>query len=108
MNKTVKNGVLVYQLAGEIEAKAGKALSSQIKTDLGSVAPSALLNFQDVTYMNSAGLRELIDIVKYCNKSGHKLKISNLPEDIREMFEFTNLTRVFAIFDTESQALASY
>ncbi|MBB5021734.1 STAS domain-containing protein [Desulfurispira natronophila] len=108
MDKTVKNGVLVYNLTGEIEAKAGKDLNSQIKADLGAVAENTLLNFNGVTYMNSAGLRELIDIVKFCSKSNYKIKISNLPEDIREMFEFTNLTRVFAIYDTEQQALAAY
>lgn len=108
MNKTVKNGVIIFGLSGDIEATAGKKLNSALRSALGNEGKNVLLNFQDVSYMNSAGLRELIDIVKYCNKNNFKLKISNLPEDIREMFEFTNLTRVFSIHTTESQALSSF
>lgn len=108
MQKTIKNDVVVFQLSGDIEANSGKSLNSAIKESLGSDGPNVLLNFDQVSYMNSAGLRELIDIVKYCNKNSYKLKICSLPEDIREMFEFTNLTRVFSIYDNQSQALSAF
>jgi anti-sigma B factor antagonist len=67
--------------------------------------PLVVISFKSVIYMNSSGLREIIDLLKKANKSKKELRLCDMSKDIREMFSFTGLDKVFKIFDTETQAL---
>ena len=55
--------------------------------------------------MNSSGLREIIDLFKTANKNKKEVSLCDMNSDIREMFSFTGLDKVFKIYDTEAQAL---
>ncbi len=55
--------------------------------------------------MNSSGLREIIDLLKNANKMKKELGLCEMSSDIREMFAFTGLDKVFKIYETEAQAL---
>lgn len=97
------NKTIVY-LEGEINAQTGAAAKDEVKKIFGS-ADNVLLSFKDVVYMNSSGLRELIDLFKTASAEKKNVSLCDMSADIREMFSFTGLDKVFKIFDTESQAL---
>ena len=67
-----------------------------------------LLNFTGVEFLSSAALNKLISLNRRLGKTGGQLRVSNLGENIKEVFVITNLTKVFVIFDNEAEALASF
>ena len=100
-----KNGKKVIYVKGEINAQTGGDLKKFVLDTFGST-DSVVLSFGGVVYMNSSGLREIIDLLKNANKQKKELKLCDMSSDIREMFAFTGLDKVFKIYDTESQALS--
>lgn len=66
-----------------------------------------VINFSRITYLNSSGLRELIQILKYLRERDKKLIFSCINDDIKKIFVHTNLDRLFKIVadDDEAQAL---
>lgn len=104
MNIKSVNGKNVVYLEGEINAETGAAVKADINAllDKGS---AVVLSFKSVVYMNSSGLREIIDLFKTANKNKKEISLCDMNADIREMFSFTGLDKVFKIFDTEAQAL---
>lgn len=56
-----------------------------------------LLNFGLVTYYSSAGLGKLITLQKMVNKAGGKLVFCSVDPDIYEVFEITQLHRLFKV-----------
>ena len=94
----------VVFVKGEINAQTGSELKKNI-LELFNKAETAVLSFKGVVYMNSSGLREIIDLLKSSNKGKKTLILCEMSPDIREMFTFTGLDKVFKIYDTQAQAL---
>lgn len=104
METVSKNGKTVIYLKGEINAQTGSVVKQSVLSAFATT-PAAVLSFKGVVYMNSSGLREIIDLLKNANKEKKELRLCEMSADIREMFSFTGLDKVFKIYDTEGQAV---
>lgn len=99
------NGTSVVCLSGEINAQTGSEIKAKI-VELFESKNKVVLSFKGVVYMNSSGLREIIDLFKNATKNKKEMSLCEMSQDIREMFAFTGLDRVFKIADTEAEALS--
>ena len=104
MNVKNVNGKNVAYLEGEINAQTGAQVKAEINTLLNK-GDSVILSFKSVVYMNSSGLREVIDLFKTASKNKKEVSLCDMNSDIREMFSFTGLDKVFKIYDTEAAAI---
>lgn len=59
-----------------------------------------LLDFAGVTFMDSAGLGSLVLLLKMVRSHGGKLYLCNVNDQIKMLFELTNMNQVFNIYDT--------
>jgi len=69
---------------------------------------SLLLNMKNVTYISSSGLGALVSLMKRLGRQEGIMKICCLQPDVREVFEVMQLTKIFEIFETEEEAVASF
>ncbi|HJN44206.1 MAG: anti-anti-sigma factor [Acidobacteria bacterium] len=67
-----------------------------------------LLNMANVTYMDSTGIGELVSVFITTRNNHGKLKLVNLTDRMRELFEVAKLVHVFEVFDDEADALQSF
>lgn len=67
-------------------------------------AVSLLLNFEHVDYLSSAVLTELLRINKAIQETGGRLHLCAVSATIREIFEITNLDRIFVINNDGAEA----
>ncbi len=69
-----------------------------------------LLNFQNVDYMSSAALTELLRINEAVRKLSGSVRLCGLTKDIRKVFQITNLEKLFVIHedDTVNAALKRF
>ncbi len=67
-----------------------------------------LVNFQGVKFMSSAMLGKLLPLHKRCKSDKIVLKFCNISPNLLEVFKITNLTKLFDILNTESDAIASF
>ena len=104
MNVKNVNGKNVAYLEGEINAQTGAQVKAEINTLLNK-GDSVILSFKSVVYMNSSGLRDIIDLFKTASKNKKEVSLCDMNSDIREMFSFTGLDKVFKIYDTEAAAI---
>ena len=75
---------------------AGK--SQKAEKILDGITESTVLDFQNLKYISSSGLGLLIKVQRRLDSSGHKVRIINSSDHIRELF---HVTRFDAIFDIE-------
>ncbi len=101
--KSVGSKRVIY-LKGEININTGAEMKKAIIGQF-SEADCVVLSFKDVVYMNSSGLRDIIESFKESQKLKKQIILCEMPADIGEMFSFTGLNKVFTIFDTEAEAL---
>ncbi|MDP6582601.1 MAG: STAS domain-containing protein [Vicinamibacterales bacterium] len=67
-----------------------------------------LLNMANVTYMDSTGIGELVSVFITTRNHHGKLKLVNLTDRMRELFEVAKLVHVFELFNDEADALQSF
>jgi anti-sigma B factor antagonist len=103
MEKEIIGGKQTVYLEGEINGNTGFSYKEKISA-LFSNSAVIILSFKDVVYLNSSGLREIIDLLKLANKSKVELRLCDMSKEIREMFSFTGLEKVFKIFDNLDKA----
>lgn len=94
----------VVYLKGEVNAQTGLELKNSV-LELFKKSNDVILSFKGVMYMNSSGLREIIDLLKRSKKDNKNLKLCDMSNDIKEMFSFTGLDKVFKIYPDENQAM---
>lgn len=89
-------------IMGGGSAALREAIAQLVKDDQTNV----LLNFQNVKYIDSSGTGEILSIVNLLNQNGGRLKLSNLPPKIEEVFTLSSILPILDIYDDEESALS--
>ena len=67
-----------------------------------------LINLDKVTFMDSAGIGELVACYKRAVEKGGMIKILRPNEKLLDLFTITKLIEIFDIFKDEKEALKSF
>ena len=101
--------VAVVDLAGRITLGEGSGMiRSTIKELLAAGRKNILLNLQDVTYIDSAGLGELVSAFASVSNASGNIKLLNVQGKVRDLLQITKLYTVFPAFDDELAAVRSF
>lgn len=84
----------------EIDSFNGEELRNYVTSAISEV-DCIVINFSRITYFNSSGLRELIQILKKLKEQDKKLLLTAISEDIHKIFIHTNLDRLFVILNED-------
>lgn len=95
INKTLNATELTVALAGRLDTTTAPHLEAELKTSLDGV-DSLVMDFAELEYISSAGLRVLLSSQKVMNKQG-KMVIRHANETILEVFEVTGFTDILTI-----------
>ena len=93
-----------YLMLGESSAILRRAIQESI----GRKRSKIILNFRDVTDIDSAGVGELVAAYTAMKARDGRLKLLNPPKKICDMLELTQLSKVFEVFTKEESALRSF
>lgn len=99
---------VILNLSGRLDLASGSALKEEIKQLSGKGTTNVHLNLSQVEFINSSGLGSLVSIMKEIRLLKGRLTLSNLAGYVQEIFDITQLSHIFEIFETEEEALASY
>jgi anti-sigma B factor antagonist len=67
-----------------------------------------VVNLAAVSYMDSAGLGELVQAFATTNKQGGTLKLLNMTTRLHDLLVITKLANVFECFEDEQLAVESF
>lgn len=80
---------------------------NQHMEDVRTNSPRVIVNLADVLFMDSAALACLVQNMKACRKAGGDLRICNLKQPVRVIFELTRLDKAFTLYESVDDAVAS-
>ena len=95
------NRILDEANIAEIERALGGLIAEQAN-------PKLLLDFATVDYLSSAALGKLITANNLIRQKNGQLRLANIKPQIYEVFVITKLNKLFKIFPTREEALASF
>jgi len=101
--------VAIVELAGRITLGEGSGtVRSTIKDLVNSGRKNILLNLKDVSYIDSAGLGEMVGSYATVTNSGGSIKLLHPQAKVHDLLQVTKLYTVFIAFDDEMAALRSF
>ncbi|NOR52937.1 MAG: anti-sigma factor antagonist [Candidatus Aminicenantes bacterium] len=110
INSREKGDVIIFDIEGEIRRSdvSDVTLHQLVKDQLDTGRRNILLNFQNVEFIDSFGVGEILASYISIHNLGGKLKIAKISKKLYLVFQVTMLTKVLEIFDEEEVALDSY
>ena len=101
--------VTILDLDGELRAGgSGVALHEAIVRLSVEGRNQILLNLEGLSAIDASGLGELLRSTVGLNRDGGQLKLLHPARSLREMMSITNLSGVFDMFESESEAVAAF
>jgi anti-anti-sigma factor len=101
--------VTILDLSGQITIGDGSVtFRAAVRDALDQGKKSLLLNFAEVSHVDSSGLGELVSSYTTATSLGSKLKLLNLPRKLQDLLMITKLLTVFETYTDEAEALQSF
>ena len=86
---------LVLQMVGRLDTTTAPALEKTIMENMSDIK-NLTLDFKELEYISSAGLRVLLSAQKKMQQIG-KMKVINVCEEVMEVFEITGFADILVI-----------
>jgi anti-sigma B factor antagonist len=98
----------IFDVSGDIDLASSpavrKTLLHEVSDDRG---PRVLLNLSQVRCMDSSGVASLVESLKASRDRGSRFVLFGLSGAPRKVLQLSRLLKIFEIYDTEAEALAS-
>lgn len=95
IQKKKENDTLSIELEGRLDTVTAPELETELRNSFDGVK-ELILDFENLEYISSAGLRVLLMAQKTMNSQG-SMKILNVNETISEIFEVTGFSDILTI-----------
>lgn len=86
---------LEIKVIGRLDTATAPELEAELKENLGGIE-KLVLDFSELAYLSSAGLRVILSAQKTMNKQG-RMVVRNVNETIAEIFEVTGFCDILTI-----------
>lgn len=105
---TEENGVTVIDVEGQLIVGNRQELKQKVLDKLEAGDRRFMIDFEKTGYIDSSGLGVLVSLSKKIREQGGELRLANLNEDLKTLFELTKLDTLFHISSSRDEALQSF
>ena len=100
--------ITVVDVEGPLIVGNRQELKQKVQDELEKGERKVLIDFSQTCYIDSSGLGVLVSLSKKIREQGGELRLANLNDDLKTLFELTKLDTLFQIADTRERALESF
>ena len=98
----------VIELQGELDQESVETLQNMITSVISSKKTGVILDMQNVDFIDSMGLEQLLWARDYCDENHCQLRLVSLKENCRKILELTRLQKQFDCYDEPAEAMKSF
>ena len=100
-----KDKLLIFEMTEEIDHHTTEKIRRKMDHEITRYMPRKIVfNFNQVTFMDSAGIGMVIGRYKTASMIGAKLEMRNVKENIKKIFEMTGILKIIPIIEEESKS----
>jgi anti-sigma B factor antagonist len=110
LEQRIVDNVAIIKITGDITLNKGGdvLLKDKVQSLLHQGYTNLLIDLSEVSYVDSAGLGELVQTYVTAKNKGGRLRLLNPTKRLKDLLVVTKLLTVFESFDNEAAALASF
>ena len=96
------------QLKGFLDAHTAPTLESALQNCIDEQKFKIIVNFEDLTYISSAGLGVFMGFIEEVREKSGDIKLSNMSAKIFRVFDLLGFPALYDILDKEEEAKSSF
>ena len=100
--------IVVVDVEGQLIVGNRQELKQKVLDELEKGERKFLIDFGRTGYIDSSGLGVLVSLSKKIREQGGELRLANLNDDLKTLFELTKLDTLFQIADSRERGLQSF
>ncbi len=104
ITKSDQGGVATVAINGRLDAVSAVDAEKEFSSLLEEGKDKMLIDLAGLDYISSAGLRVLLVVAKRIQQTGGKVALSNLADNVKEVFEISGFSSIFKIYDSNDEA----
>ena len=101
-------GVQILAFEGNLDTNTSPEAEAKINELIDGGASKLLVNFEQLNFISSAGLRVLLATAKKLGPAGGTLRICALNPTVQEVLDISGFGTILSVTGTEEEALAAF
>ena len=103
-----KGNATVIYIDGDLTTSSSSKAEAEINEIIGNDLTNIVINVEKVAFIASTGLRIILALGKRLNGDGKKLCVCSMNDTTKSVFNMSGFSKLFPVFDEESEALESF
>ena len=97
---------LVIAVAGRLDTVSAPRFDEKLVPVLAEPRPDILLDVSQISYISSAGLRSILQLVKHADENGGRVGLFSVPPQIMDVLEISGFPSRLDIYPDRASALS--
>jgi anti-sigma B factor antagonist len=102
------NEIIIFKLNGNLNSNTSPELEDKIFEAIKNESKNMILDFEDLDYISSAGLRVIMKAAKNLKQSEGMIVLCSMQDYVKEVFEIAGFDAYLPIFSTMDDALNQF
>ena len=103
-----KAGTLVIKTTGRVDGGNATDFQHALESILAENDSSLVLDFQDLAYISSAGLRVILLVSKQLQRKDTKFGVCSLSGPISEVFQISGFDKIIPTYAAQGDAISAF
>jgi anti-sigma B factor antagonist len=100
-----KDDVSIFSLKGRLDSNTSAKLEGRIAKAIENGFKNMIINFENLEYISSAGLRVILKTTKDLKRKDGKILLCSMQDYVKEVFEIAGFDTFLPIVATMGEAL---
>ena len=102
-----EGSALTARVSGRVDSTNARDFEEAIRTQIEDGDRAVIMDFENLSYISSAGLRAVLMTAKTLWKRESKFALCSLSGPVKEVFEISGFDKIIPIHDSREDALSS-
>jgi anti-sigma B factor antagonist/stage II sporulation protein AA (anti-sigma F factor antagonist) len=108
IKEEVKEDVLVLRIQGRLDAVSSPTAERKVFESINNGQHRLLLDFSEVDYLSSAGMRMLLSVTKKLKTLSGQLVLCSITSNVMDVLKMSGFDHVLELVQNEEEALKKF
>ena len=103
-----QGGINIYKLNGHLDSNTSLGFENKIIQAIDGGSKSMIIDFKNLDYISSAGLRVILKATKALKREDGKIMLCDMQDYVKEVFEISGFDSLLPIVGSMGDALDAF
>ena len=103
-----QSGINIFKLNGRLDSNTSQGFEKKIFQAIDDGSKNMIIDFKDLEYISSAGLRVILKATKALKREEGKMMLCHMQDYVKEVFEIAGFDSFLPIVGTMDDALQAF